>query len=216
MKIRIWQIVSLALLLAAVSSLIPVRAATGEGSLQLIIQDYGSVRGQLKDAIIHPDRSVVMTMVVNDQLQTPMGSFPVTAGASWNGAQEGSNVSGSINDVLGKIQICVIFSCNDAKFTGQGQWIGTVSASHANGTFQGTIAFANSPVPQIPVNQPLPVSGFWNADFLLPVPEFESEQMVHIMAFAAVFTLISLRRKRNFHQNGRHVVPATSVICRRQ
>ena len=216
MKIRIWQVVSLALLLlAAVTSLIPVRAARGEGSLELIIQGYGSVHGQLKDAVISSDGSIAMTMVVNDQLQISQAFFPVTAGGSWNGVREGSNVSGSISDVRGKVQICVVFSCNDAKFTGQGQWMGTLNASNANGTFQGTITFTNSPVPQVQVNQPLPVTGFWNVDFLLPVPEFESQQMVYIMAFAAVFTLISLRCKRNSNQNGRHIAQPTLRICRR-
>jgi hypothetical protein len=198
-RIRItnWLAVLMVLLLPLVflnSSSIPVNAITGEGSLQLSVQGYGTVHGQLHNAIVQSNNNISMSMFVTDHLQTSQGSFPVTATGTWTGVLTGISFSGSIQDIVGKISICILFSCNDANFVGQGQWIGSLDGNSATGSFTGTLTFTNSPVPQIPVNQPLPVSGSWTADFQLPIPEFGFEWVVYIVALVATVVALNTHR----------------------
>ena len=48
---------------------------------------------------------------------------------------------------------------------GEGQWSGTLSQTHANGTLQGTITITDSPTGEIPTGRALSFSGTWTADF---------------------------------------------------
>ena len=175
---------------------VTVGAVAGQGALQLSVSGYGDVQGVLQDATIYPNGTVSMLMSVNDQMQTSYGAVPITATGLWNGASNGSEVSGSIQNVVGNAHICVVFLCGDANFIGQGEFTGSLNASHATGVFQGTITFTNSPVSQIPVGQPMPMSGSWSADFLTPVPEFGSDSVTLVSVFAAAIVLFSVRRKR--------------------
>jgi len=139
-------------------------AVTGQGSVQLTLHGYGNLPGQLLNVSIQPDGSVSMTMSVNSKLQTSYGAFAVTATGVWSGILKSSSFVGTIQNVNGQVQICVL-SCSNANFVGKGNWTGSMMNSAANGTLSGTITFTNSPYPQqLPLNQPIPITGTWNAN----------------------------------------------------
>ena len=168
--------------------------SAGQGTLRLSVQGYGTVHGQLENATIQPDGTVSLRMVVNDQLMTSQGAFPTTASGHWVGTLNGSTVSGQIQDVVGVVRICT-FTCQDASFVGAGHWGGILNGSDAAGDFDGAITFPNSPVPQIPAGQPIPVSGTWTATFELPMPELAAETWPYTLVFAvALCALISASR----------------------
>jgi hypothetical protein len=48
----------------------PIAFASGSGLVVLQIQGYGSVHGQLQNAIIQNNDKIAMPMIVNDQVQT--------------------------------------------------------------------------------------------------------------------------------------------------
>ena len=103
-------------------------------------------------------------------------------------------LSGQIHGVVGKVQICILL-CVGAGFVAQGNWNGSLNGSHGTGVLDGTITFTDSPVPQIPVGQPIPVSGTWASDFELPVPEFGLQLPTYVLLFAIVtFAVLSTRR----------------------
>jgi hypothetical protein len=170
----------------------PVYATEGQGSLQLMLQGYGSVNGQLLDATIHPDNSISMEMIVNNQMQTSYGSFPVTADGVWTGSSNSTSVSGSIQNVTGKVQVFL----SNANFVGNGEWSGSLNGTFAAGTFGGTITFTNSPdTQQIPQNQAIPTTGTWNATFSsssTPVPEFNMTMVA--VAFGILMLIVVVRR----------------------
>ncbi len=175
----------------------PVYATPDQGSLQLILQDYGSVNGQLLDAAIHPDNSITMEMIVNNQMQTSYGSFPVTAKGIWTGLSNGTSVSGSIQNVTGKVQVFL----SNANFVGNGEWTGSLNGTLAAGTFGGTITFTSSPNPQqIPQNQAIPSTGTWNATLSpssTPVPEFNLNLATLVAAFGVLMLIVVARRNEN-------------------
>ncbi len=185
-----WLLTTLILLLLPLVALNPV-AATG-GSFQLSVQGYGTVNGQLENPIIEPNNSVSMIMLLNDQLQTSQGTYPISATGVWNGVLNGSTLSGKIQNVSGKVKICVL--CPDANFVGEGHWTGSLNITHATGTFDGTITFTNSPFPQIPVGQPVPVDGTWAADFQQTIPEFRAQSGIYILLLAATTLVLMARR----------------------
>ncbi|HYW00332.1 MAG TPA: hypothetical protein VE862_02620 [Candidatus Acidoferrum sp.] len=170
----------------------PVYATEGQGSLQLVLQGYGSVNGQLLDATIHQDNSISMEMIVNNQMQTSYGSFPVAAHGVWTGFSNGTSVSGSIQNVTGKVQVFL----SNANFVGNGKWSGSLKGTFAAGTFGGTITFTNSPdTEQIPQNQAIPTTGTWNATFSsssTPVPEFNMTMVA--VAFGILMLIVVVRR----------------------
>jgi hypothetical protein len=185
-------LVALVILLFLGQPLLPARGA-GTGTVLLQVAGYGSVRGQLENATILANNAVTMIMTVNDQIQTPQGAFPIEATGRWSGILNGSVLSGTINDVTGKVQICVLV-CSDADFVGQGNWSGMLNASmNADGNFTAAIEFTNSPYPQIPDNQPVPTDGSWQASFVQPVPEFHLSWGIMLLA-ALVVVSISVSR----------------------
>jgi hypothetical protein len=189
--------------LAVLSLLIPFVACTpvsaSGGTLQLTFQGYGTVPGELQNTIIYPNNSVSMIMNINDQMQTSYGPVQITSSGTWIGLRNGSTLSGQIQDVVGKAQIC-IFLCGGADFVGQSHWVGLLNGTRGTGTFEGTMTFTSSPVPQIPTGQPFPMSGTWSADFEMPIPEFPSQVSTYmIVAFTfASLLLISARYPRAF------------------
>lgn len=186
------RVVIISLLLVQVASFTPVSATAG--SLQITIQGYGTVAGQLENAIIAPNSSVSMIMVVNDQLQTSNGPAQITGTGRWDGARNGAALSGQIHGVVGKVQVCILL-CLSADFIGQGNWNGSLNGSHGTGVLDGTITFTDSPVPQIPVGHPIPMSGTWTSDFELPVPEFGLQLPTYVILFAIVtFAVLSTHR----------------------
>ncbi len=173
------------------------------GAMQMSVQGYGTIHGQLENATIQPNGTVSMLMLVNDQLQTSQGTFPVSANGLWVGVKNGSALTGKIQGVAGKVHICVLI-CQDANFVGEGHWSGLLNGSNALGNFNVTITFTNSPVPQIPVGQPIPGYGTWTSDFQSPIPEFASEIGTYIIVFMIVaFASVRLRsRHRKRSHNG--------------
>lgn len=141
------------------------QSGSGNGLFSFTLSGY-TVQGQLVNAIIHRDNSVTLNMNVNDKLRTSVGSVPMTGNGDWYGRVNGTVLSGTIQHVAGRLNICVfIFFCGDADYVGQGAWNGNLSGQDATGTFQGTITFTSSPFSQIPVNQPIALSGVWSATF---------------------------------------------------
>jgi len=174
----------------------PVYATEGRGSLQLILQGYGSVNGQLLDATIHPNDSISMEMIVNNQMQTSYGSFPVTADGVWTGLSNGTSVSGSIQNVTGKVQVFL----SNANFVGNGGWSGSLNGTYAAGTFGGTITFTNSPdTQQIPQNQAIPTTGTWNATFSSSstrVLEFNMSMVAVAFGILMLIVVVSRHERR--------------------
>jgi hypothetical protein len=180
------------LLLIPTVSLMPVTATAG--SVQITIQGYGTITGQLENATIKPNNNVSMIMVINDQIQTSNGPAQITGTGSWDGVRNGAALSGQIHGVVGKVQVCILL-CVSADFVGQGNWNGSLNGSHGTGVLGGTITFTDSPVPQIPVGHPIPVSGTWTSDFEIPVPEFGLELPTYVILFVIVaFALLATHR----------------------
>lgn len=187
----------LAIVLIMLTQISPTSvAASGTGTTTIQIQGYGTIHGQLQNAAIQANNSVAMSMSVNDQLQTQQGSFPLQATGEWSGVLTNSTLSGTIHDVQGKIVVCVIFSCNDVEFSGDGNWTGQLQASSAgNGTFTGTITVTNSPYPQIPQGQTIPIFGAWSANFATAVPEFNSNLSLLLLAILTAAITLTPRKR---------------------
>ena len=161
---RILYLVTFALVLLAFPVL-HAQSGGGTGSFSFTLNDY-TVQGQLVNAVIRSDNSVTLNMNINGNLQTSVGSIPITGNGQWYGKANTTILSGTIQNVQGAVTICMlIFFCGNANYVGQGTWNGNLSGQQGTGTFQGTITFTSSPVSQIPVNQPISVSGTWNSNF---------------------------------------------------
>lgn len=156
-------LIYLALLLTLVPSVVSAQSANG--SFAFTLSGY-TVEGQLSNPIIHTDNSVSMAMTLSDYLQTSVGSIPIRGNGEWYGTVNAGTVSGTIQNVSGTVQACYfIFFCGEANYVGQGTWTGTISGGQGAGTFQGSITFTSSSIPQIPLNQPTPISGSWTSNF---------------------------------------------------
>jgi hypothetical protein len=161
---RILYLVTFVLVLLAFPAALNAQSG-GSGSFAFTLNGY-TVQGQLANAIIRPDNSVRLTMNVQDTIRTAVGDVPISGSGEWHGTANLTTLSGTIENIHGAVRLCFFFFfCGNADYIGQGTWIGTLSGSQGTGTFQGTITFTSSPVPQIPVNQPIPVSGTWNSNF---------------------------------------------------
>jgi len=135
------------------------------GSFAFSLNGY-TVQGSLLDATVHSDNSVGLTMNLQDTIRTSVTNVPINGIGEWHGTLQANQLSGTIDNVHGTAQICFfLFFCSNAEYVGEGTWTGTLSGNQGSGTFQGTIMFTSSPVSQIPVNQPIPISGNWNASF---------------------------------------------------
>jgi hypothetical protein len=155
----------LALLLTLTPAVAYAQSEPTLGSFAFTLQGY-TVQGQLSNAVIRPDNSVSMTMSVDDSLQTPVGAVPISGNGEWYGTVNGTEMSGTIENVSGSIQVCYFFFfCGYANYVGNGTWTGTLSADHGAGTFSGLITFTTSSFSQVPLNRPIPVSGNWSSTF---------------------------------------------------
>jgi len=138
-------------------------AAQSVGSLQLNLGNQ-QLAGELTNLNI-TNGTVSMTMTLNSQIQTQVGPIPMTATGIWIGSVNGTTVTGTIQDVTGNVEACVLFMCGSSDFIGQGQWTGTLNnGSNASGAFTATITFTSSSFSQVPLNKAEPVSGTWNAN----------------------------------------------------
>jgi len=172
---------------------------SGTGSISLQIQGYGTIHGQLQNATIQAGNSVAMTMMIDDEIQTPQGSsYPIHATGFWYGVRTGSAISGTIQNITGKINdICVFLSCGDAEFVGQGNWAGSLdSASTGNGNFTATITFTKSPYVQIPTGESIPTYGSWVASFAYPMPELQWSVIFCFTLLMTAIPLTLIRRKQ--------------------
>ena len=155
----------LALLLGLLPGIVYAQSGPATGSFAFTLQGY-NVQGQLYNSLIQADNSVSMTMTLYDTLQTSIGPIPLNGNGEWYGTVNGTNMSGSINGVSGSVQVCYfIFFCGSANYVGSGTWQGTLSGNEGAGAFQGSITFTSSSIPDIQLNQPLPISGDWNSAF---------------------------------------------------
>jgi len=191
-------LMALAIILIALAETTPgTRAADyGTGSVVLQIQGYGTVHGQLKNATIQGNNSVSMLLIVNDTLQTPQGSFPLEASGIFNWVRSNSTLSGTINDIQGKINVCVLV-CNNVFFNGQGNWTGLLDASLTGaGNLTGVVTVTNSPYSQIPQGRSIPTDGSWNANFASPVPEFNSNAGILSITIISASLLVAWKLKR--------------------
>jgi hypothetical protein len=159
--------ITLMLVLFVLPTALYAQAGTGMGSFTFTLSNY-AVQGQLGNAVIRNDNSVTLTMTVSSDIQTSVARVPISGSGEWYGRANATSLSGTIQNVNGNARICMLyFFCSDANYIGQGTWTGTLSGSQGTGTFQGTITFTSSPIPQIPVNQPIPISGTWSSNFQL-------------------------------------------------
>ena len=143
------------------------QSGAGQGAFTFTLNGY-AVEGKLLDAVIRGDGSVRLTMRVQDTIQTTVTDVPISGSGEWHGTANVTTLSGTIENVYGSARVCIFFFfCGNAYYVGQGTWTGTLSGSQGTGTFQGTITFTSSPIPQIPVNQQIPISGTWNSNFQL-------------------------------------------------
>jgi hypothetical protein len=158
------QVRSYLALLLILTMLPMLQAQPGAGSFSFTLKGY-TVVGQLVNATIHADKSVTLRMVVDDTLQTFVGGVPINGTGDWEGTVNGTVLTGTIANVSGTLQACIFFFCGQADYVGNGTWTGTLTGSQGSGTFRGVITFTRSSLPQIPVNQSIPVSGSWSSTF---------------------------------------------------
>jgi hypothetical protein len=148
--------VSLLVGILGANSIASMSANPGQGSFVLVVKGY-TVSGNLQDAV-NVNNCVWMNMVLDGNVQTPIGAVPMTANGVWVGVVNGSEVSGMIQNVSGTARIC-FFWCGNANFVGEGKWSGTLASEQGSGGFSGTITFTSSDWLQIPVGKLQPVSG---------------------------------------------------------
>jgi len=163
-------------LILALLPTVVLHGQSGEptGSFAFTFRGF-TVQGQLADATIHPDDTVTVVMILDDTLQTPVGPVPISGIGEWNGTVRNDSslsgtflLSGIIENATGTVRVCVLFFCGDANYVAHGTWEGELSGTQGTGTFQGVITFVSSPLPQIPVNKPIALSGTWSSTFQLP------------------------------------------------
>ena len=178
-------ILSLLLPLAAFA---PVSATGGSFQLKFGLAGVwtGTLPGELQNGVIQSNNSVSMTMVLNDQIQTSIGPVQVTINGMLNGVKSGTALTGTIQGMVGKVSAMGL----SGNFVGQGQWNGSLAGSHGTGTMTGTVTFTNSPLPQISTNQPYPISGTWDSDLSIAVPEFGSTLPTYMILFTFTIFLI--------------------------
>ncbi|HXY82103.1 MAG TPA: hypothetical protein VEH56_00170, partial [Candidatus Saccharimonadales bacterium] len=90
------------LILLTVFLIVSPAAAQNNGVLQLNLGNQ-LVTGQLTNVNVGTDGSVSMTMALNTQIQTQYGPIPMTATGIWIGSINGTNVTGTIQEVTGTV-----------------------------------------------------------------------------------------------------------------
>ena len=152
-------IVASVVLLLSISSSISATGNAATGSFTITIQGY-SITGTLTDLTGHQS-DVKLLMSIDQTISISMGTVHIVGSGIWTGTLTDTMITGSIDQVTGKVHACALLSCQDANFTGSGTWAGNVEAlpsglPEGSGTFQATLNF-QSPNPPTEV----PVSGNW-------------------------------------------------------
>ena len=152
--------------LVALSGQATVGGSPANGSFTFTVSGY-TVTGELTDATIEHGGAVQMLMSIDQSIPTSYGTAKVTASGVWSGETNFQQINGAIGNLSGTIQVCAIFYCQNADFTGTGTWQGSLSwssssGSEGSGIFGATLSVSGS---QITGNGPVPVSGNWTAYF---------------------------------------------------
>jgi hypothetical protein len=106
-------------------------------------------------------------MSIDQSISTSYGVVHITGNGIWSGQTDFQAFNGAIGNVVGTVQVCAIFVCENADFTGSGTWTGTMTWSNTAGTegagtFEGTLNFTGQQTNQ---TGPVPISGDWTAAF---------------------------------------------------
>lgn len=131
---------------------------------------YGyTVNGDLTGASVSHGGMVQMSMTIDQTVPIPNGTVHITGNGVWNGVTDLQTLNGEITNVQGSVHACVLSTCQDADFTGNGTWAGTMTwskdtGSQGSGTFQGALNFSG---PQVNQTGPVPISGNWTAPFAI-------------------------------------------------
>lgn len=149
-----------------VSGAIAVSSETKSGSFTFTVYGY-SVTGRLTGATIAHGGSVEMLMSIDQSIPTTYGVVHITGNGVWSGETDFQAFNGAIGNVIGVVQACALFTCQNVDFTGAGTWTGTMTwsnsaGSQGSGIFQGTLNFTGQ---QINQTGPVPISGNWTANF---------------------------------------------------
>jgi hypothetical protein len=159
----------IALILAvALSGRAVVSSNNSSGVFTFTVYGY-MVTGDLTDTSISHGGIVQMLMTIDQTIPIPNGTVHITGNGAWSGITDLQTLSGEITNVQGSVYACVLLACQNADFTGNGTWVGTMTWSKAagsqgSGTFQGALIFSGSQVNQ---TGPVPVSGNWTASFAI-------------------------------------------------
>jgi hypothetical protein len=143
-----------------------VSSDASSGSFSFMVNGY-NVKGDLTNAAIAHGGLVQMLMSIDQSISTSYGVVHITGSGVWSGETDYQTFNGSIGNVIGTVQACVVFYCQTANFAGSGTWTGAVTSgsiagSQGSGTFGGTLTFTGQNVNQ---TGPVPVSGNWTATF---------------------------------------------------
>jgi len=152
--------------LISMSGVAVVGGGSASGSFTFTVNGY-TLTGSLTNARIEHGGAVQMLMSIDQTISTSYGEAHVTASGVWSGETNFRNVNGAIGNLAGTIQVCAIFYCQNADFTGSGTWAGILSwnnsaGSQGSGTFEGTLNLSGLQMTQ---NGPVPISGNWTATF---------------------------------------------------
>jgi len=173
MELKILSASLVALILAVALSghgVVSSDISTGNSSGVFTFTVYGyTVNGDLTDASVSHGGNVQMLMTIDQTVPITNGTVQITGSGAWNGMTDLQTLNGDISNVQGSVHACVLSVCQNADFTGNGTWSGTMTwsqatGSQASGTFQGALTFSG---PQVNQTAPVPVSGNWTASFAI-------------------------------------------------
>lgn len=145
-----------------------INSSNGSGVFTFTVYGY-TVNGDLTGASVGHGGTVQMLMTIDQTVAIPNGTIRITGNGAWNGMTDLQTLNGEINNVQGSLHACINSVCQDADFTGDGTWAGTMTWSQENGsqgsgTFQGALTFSGA---QINQTGSVPISGNWTAPFAI-------------------------------------------------
>ena len=151
----------------AVALLLIVASITGpaladESGHFTVTSDGLPITGDLTNAVIS-NNTITMTMVIDQDFPTRLGPVHIVGDGVWAGISNNSTLTGTIENVTGNAKACFLIFCQQADFSGNGTWTGTLNdVSSGSGTFQGTLTFTGSPLAP---SGPVAISGTWETTF---------------------------------------------------
>jgi hypothetical protein len=163
---RLIYAVLLLIPLSLLSAAPMVSSDATSGSFTFMVDGY-RVTGELTNAVITHGGQVQMQMSIDQSYSTSYGVVHITGSGVWSGETDFQTLNGAIGNVVGTVQACAVFYCQNGDYTGSGSWQGGMTWSsdagtQGSGTFGGTLTFTGQ---QINQTGPVPVSGNWTAVF---------------------------------------------------